>query len=468
MLLASLFFYWYAMPLFLPLLLVMGSFCYLTARVVANRNLKHRKFVFSISLILLFAPLFLYKYLGFFAIMASSLLRIAGPNIAHVLPLGISFYTFGAVGYVIDCYNGSVKPERNFINCLLFVGFFPQIMSGPIGRAKLLIPQYQQSRDFDFRNLCVAGIRFLSGLFKKAVIADNLGVLVDYYYQSPGMYPIASVSLLVIILYAFQIYFDFSGYSDMAIAAGKLFGITLPENFDTPYLAVSYRDFWSRWHQSLTNWLTDYIFTPLVWSRWANKLLYRKNWQDHHPIVMVNIIIVFLVSGLWHGAAVTFVVWGAIQGVLRVLDEKLMPKKKSKPKSFAVRILRSIAVLLVSALAHVFFRADSIATAFEVFSGLFKVASPVELYYSAYSFVANTYGGFNPYTNLILGIVAASFVLAIVLDIVMFRTPRSVQNRAIPLLQLSESLRVMILCFMFLAIIAIGRFGTSNFIYFKF
>jgi len=453
---ASIFFYWYAMPKFLPLLLATGAVCYISGRILEKKSFRGRTAVFVLSLLLLLAPLFIYKYLGFFSSMAASLLGIGGRTLSLALPLGISFYTFQAVGYIIDCHNGSARPERNIVTLLLFISFFPQLMSGPIGRAKVLLPQYREERAFSLGNLTEAGVRFLSGLFKKVAIADNLGRFVDLYYSSPGSWAIMPITVIVVVLYALQIYFDFAGYSDMAIAAGRLFGIKLPENFNTPYLSASYRDFWNRWHMSLTSWFRDYLYIPLGGNR---KGTFRK-W--------INVLIVFLVSGLWHGAATIFVIWGLIQGVLRVLDELLIKKEAIIPKSMGAHILRAIAVDLCWAFSLIFFRADSLTTAVEVINNCARMAPLGEMVQATLDFMVVGFGTGGDYMQFSVVMIVLSLALAIFLDVRMFRTPQSNSLRSVPAMALPEWVRVAVYSFMYIAVATIGQFGASNFIYFNF
>ena len=319
---ASCAFYWILQPRFLWLLFATGLSCYLFTRLYCHiHSRRAEKLVFVLSLILVLAPLIVFKYLGFFDEIVCGVFRTDPHFTNFILPLGISFYTFQTLGYMIDVHQGKTDPDRDIIRCLLFVSFFPQLMSGPIGRSTSLLPQYAEKRVFRTDNLKRAAVRYLSGIFKKAVIADNIGLVVDTYFSSPSVYGTTVCSAAVIAMYALQIYFDFAGYSDMAIASAELFGIHLPENFNTPYLASNISGFWKRWHMSLTGWLTDYIYIPLGGNR---KGQLRKD---------LNILIVFLVSGLWHGAAYTFVVWGLLHGLFRVGEEvvhRIRPPDKLK------------------------------------------------------------------------------------------------------------------------------------------
>jgi len=465
---ASCWFYWYTMPRFLPLLLASAALCWGMGLLLQNKQLKGRKALFIATLLMLLAPLLYYKYCGFFVNTASALLGLSLKAAKLALPLGISFYTFQTVGYVIDCYNGSITAEKNPVNCMLFISFFPQLLSGPIGRAKHLLPQYAGERSFDIANLREAGARYLSGLFKKVVVADNLGRAVDFYYVSPGSYPNAAVTLFVVCCYALQIYFDFVGYSDMAIAAARVFCIELPENFNTPFLATNMSGYWKRWHMSLTGWLTDYVFTPLVWSRWGNKLLYGKKWQNHKPVTLINLAIVFLLSGIWHDATLNFVIWGLMHTFFRLVEELLHRWRKPAKKEAALKVnAKRLVVFLLSVVSHIPFRADSLGTALEVMRYSVVLLPLKEMVWAVISFVYTVFGS-GTYGLMNIALLVISTALAWWLDLRMFRTPAKEPQRAVPVLALPEWARVAVCAFMYIAVILIGQFGASGFIYFNF
>ena len=250
----------------------------------------------------------IFKYTGFFASIAGLELPLR-----IILPVGISFYTFQTLSYVIDVYRGMVTPERHFGYYALFVSFFPQLVAGPIERPENLLPQLRAQRRFSTENLAAGGWLLLEGYFKKIVIADSLAPFVDRVYGAPGE-ALGPEILLATALFGIQIYCDFSGYSDIARGAARLLGIDLTENFRRPYGAKTVREFWRRWHISLTSWFTDYVYIPLGGNR------------KGLPRQVFNILVVFLLSGLWHGAGWTFVLWGLIHGVYQaggVLLEQL-------------------------------------------------------------------------------------------------------------------------------------------------
>lgn len=259
----------------------------------------HRKLWLWANIVINLGILAIFKYYDFFVAELAQLFGLDGdPLMLHVaLPVGISFYTFQALSYSIDVYKGRVEPTRNIVAFFAYIAFFPQLVAGPIERATQLLPQFLRSRHFDYK-LAIDGARqILWGLFKKMVVADNCASYVDAVFaQSQG----PASHLLAAVLFAFQIYGDFSGYSDIAIGTAKLFGIRLMQNFRTPYFSRDIAEFWRRWHISLTTWFRDYVYIPLGGSRVPK-------WK-----VVRNTFVIFLLSGIWHGANWTFVAWGGV------------------------------------------------------------------------------------------------------------------------------------------------------------
>ena len=306
--------------------------------------------------VLLLLVLLVFKYTGFLLGGLGAALGFSLPAI--LLPVGLSFYVFQSCSYLFDVYNGKLEPERDVISYALFVCFFPTVISGPIQKGRELLPQIREKRalryeDFSFFLLC-----FLWGAFLKLVIADRLAIMTGKlfveYYDYHGL-----VLMVNSLAYTMQIYADFAGYSYMAIAVARLFGFRLEDNFRQPYLATGIQDFWRRWHISLTSWFTEYLYFPLGGSR---KGTFRR---------YVNIMIVFLVSGLWHGAAWTFVLWGGIHGLF-VAGEKLLGDRLERvPKALRV----GLTFLLVNVL-WVLFRAESFSQAGMVYSGMLSFGSP--------------------------------------------------------------------------------------------
>ncbi len=300
-------------------------------------------------------PLLVFKYYNFLndsvsTWLASVGLQFALPGLNWAIPVGISFFTFQAVGYMLDVYHGRVKAEMNLLDYLLFVSFFPQVMSGPISKADELLPQIKTPHKFDYEQ-GKQGLKYLLwGMFIKLVIADRLGLFVDTVYANYIHYS-GSTCFVASIFYTLQIYCDFAGYSLMAIGIARTLGFNLINNFRRPYLAVSITDFWRRWHISLTRWLTQQVYIPLGGSR-CSKI--RTYW---------NIFVTFLVSGIWHGANWTFIVWGCMHGLFQIV-EKALGWQKYEGKNWFEKGFRIIVTFMLVNLAWVFFRMPNISDAY--------------------------------------------------------------------------------------------------------
>lgn len=344
---ASWLFYAAGQPQTFPLLLLATGVCYLAARRVADAQSKAAKRGWlALALGTCLGILFLFKYLSF----AASIFGISVPSL--LLPVGISFYTFQNLSYVIDVYRGTMEPERHFGYYALFVSFFPQLVAGPIERPQNLLPQLRRAADPSREDVQAGMQLLLRGYCKKLVLADFAARFVEPVYASPEAAAGPAV-VLATVLFALQIYGDFSGYSDIACGAARLMGIRLMKNFDAPYTACSVREFWRRWHISLTSWLTDYLYIPLGGSRCGT---------FRHCL---NILIVFLASGLWHGANWTFVIWGGLHGAAMVGETLLAPRLPVPP-----RWLGRCLTFAFVCFAWIFFRAGSVADAFTLISAL--------------------------------------------------------------------------------------------------
>ncbi len=298
-------------------------------------------------------PLLVFKYYNFINGSLSDGLAAIGlqftlPGLNWAVPVGISFFTFQAVGYMLDVYHKRIKAEKSLVDYLLFVSFFPQITSGPISKADELLPQIKKERTFNY-NQAVSGLKYLLwGMFLKVVLADRAGIYVDTVFASYEKFSGAGCALAS-VLYSIQIYADFAGYSLMAVGLAKTLGFDLINNFKRPYFAPSVSEFWKRWHISLTRWLTQSVYIPLGGSR-CSKI--RTYW---------NILVTFLVSGIWHGANWTFIIWGGIHGAFQIIEKAFgWNKKESKGIVKALRILITFAVITV---AWVVFRSPSIGDA---------------------------------------------------------------------------------------------------------
>lgn len=351
LLILSILFYWIGAAEYLWLLAVTVLAGYGVGRWLEHT--KRKKPVLILGLVLCFGTLAGFKYLRFLGQLGSLPLAWLGlPALvlpAPLLPLGISFYLFVTSGYLIDVYRGKRAAERNLLDYALFVSFFPAILSGPIERADHLLPQLKALPKVSGDDVRLGVTRLLSGLARKVLIADSLAILVNTAYSAPDSF--SGLQLMVAaIAYSFQIFFDFSACSEMAVGAARLFGIRLCENFHAPYLADSCKEFWRRWHISLSTWFRDYVYIPLGGSR-RGKV---RTW--------LNVMIVFALSGLWHGAAMNFVVWGLLCGAYQVVGAMTLPARKRLPLPWdagwrkALRILVTFALTTVS---WVFFRADS-------------------------------------------------------------------------------------------------------------
>lgn len=313
----------------------------LAIREASERGTSKR--LVTLALIVNFSVLGVFKYYGFFMENVVGLLNALGfqanpSSLKIILPIGLSFYTFQAAGYIIDVYRGTVQPCRDILAFFAYMSFFPQILAGPIARATEQLPQFQKTRHFEYP-LAVDGCRqMLWGFFKKFAVADACAVYVDTIFEGTANPPGIGIAS-ALFLYTVQIYCDFSGYSDLAIGCAKLFGFRLPKNFTFPYFAANIADFWRRWHMSLMRWFKDYLYIPLGGSRVGKARHIR------------NIFAVFLVSGLWHGANWTFVLWGAFHACAflpRLLSKKVKTDEEapSRLRSFLGWVLTMVTVTL--------------------------------------------------------------------------------------------------------------------------
>ncbi|MCD7713464.1 MAG: MBOAT family protein [Prevotella sp.] len=313
-------------------------------------------------IVLALVPLVVFKYYNFINDTVGSLLSSVGiaanmPGLNWAVPIGISFFTFQAVGYLFDVYYRRIPAERDWWDYMLFVCFFPQILSGPISKAKDLLPQIKTCRSFNY-DQAVAGLKFLLwGMFLKVVMADRLGLYVDTVFNN-WQYNSGVSCLIASFAYSFQIYGDFAGYSLMAVGTGRLMGFELINNFNRPYFSVSITDFWHRWHISLSTWLKDYVYIPLGGSRCSKARNY------------FNIIITFLVSGIWHGANWTFIIWGLLHGALQVI-EKMLHLQKCESRRFLVRLPRIIITFVLINFLWTIFRMPTIGDGLGVIARMF-------------------------------------------------------------------------------------------------
>lgn len=327
-----------------------------------NQKANGKKGLAWLFTLLAVLPLLVFKYYNFLNDsltqgLAAIGLKFAMPGLNWAIPVGISFFTFQAVGYMLDVYHGKTKAEKNLLDYVLFVSFFPQVTSGPISTANELLPQIKATHKFDYEQ-GKQGLKFLLwGMFIKLVIADRLGLFVDTVYTNYIHYN-GATCFVASVFYTLQIYCDFAGYSLMAIGIARTLGFNLPDNFRRPYFAISITDFWKRWHITLTRWLTQHIYIPMGGNRCSKA---RNYW---------NIFVTFLVSGIWHGANWTFIVWGCMHGVLQIV-EKALGWQKYEGNKKVIRCIRMIITFLLVNFAWVFFRMPNIGDAFGIIGVMF-------------------------------------------------------------------------------------------------
>jgi D-alanyl-lipoteichoic acid acyltransferase DltB (MBOAT superfamily) len=444
-------YYFYASWSARHLLLMIGNtlVAYVAGLLLERYTTKRaRKRVVAVSATLLLGTLFAFKYFAFARDSLDAMFRFFGvgaslPVLEVVLPAGISFYTFQALAYVIEVYRGDVPAERRLGIFATFKAFFPQLVAGPIERPARLIPQLSLPARFDYDRAINALTLILWGLFKKIVIADRLALYVNEVYNDPSRHHGVPI-LLATYFFAFQIYCDFSGYSDMAVGSARLFGVELMQNFDRPYFSRSIREFWLRWHISLSTWFRDYLYIPLG----GNRVGRGRNY--------VNLMIVFLVSGLWHGAAWTFVIWGALHGVYLLLElstSTLRSRVRSALRLDRVpRLHAAFQMMLVFhlvALGWLFFRANSLADATTLLVNLCDPSSGVVL------------RRFDAY-EITLSVTLIAVLCAI------HGLQKEEPNTADWISRLPAAARWPLAYGFCIAILLFGEFNVSEFIYFQF
>ena len=367
------------------LLIAFTSGCsYLSGLLMTSADRRRNRAVMWANIVINLLVLGVFKYYDFFVQSFADLFfgGHADGLLLHVLlPVGISFYTFQALSYSIDVYRGTVTPTRDAVAFFAYVSFFPQLVAGPIERASSLLPQFMQSRRFDY-SLAVDGLRqMLWGFFKKLLVADGCAVYVDRVFADPTLYSGGTLAVAA-VLFSFQIYADFSGYSDIAIGCAKLFGIRLRRNFNVPYFSRDIAEFWRRWHISLTTWFRDYVYIPLGGSRVSKAKVVR------------NTFIIFLLSGFWHGANWTFLAWGFFHALLFmplilmgrnrryrdiVAEGRLLPNLREAGQMLLTFVLATIGWIV--------FRSPSLPFAFEYFKGLFRPGAVMQPLGSDFAFI---------------------------------------------------------------------------------
>ncbi|NLY76804.1 MAG: MBOAT family protein [Tissierellia bacterium] len=458
LLISSYIFYMAWKPIYILLIILCCFVNYIGALIVHKSNSrKVRKISLILSLSISFGVLIFYKYLPFIndtLITLANYLNFNYPveSFDVFLPMGISFYTFQTLSYTIDVYREEIEPEKNFFKLSLYVTFFPQLVAGPIERADRLLPQFEKEVSFDIERT-LDGIKIaLLGYFKKVVVADRLAIAVDTVYNSPqdfsGIYLVIAT-----VLFAFQIYCDFSGYSDIAIGTAKILGIDLMQNFKRPYFSKGIKEFWRRWHISLSTWFKDYLYIPLGGNRVSRARYY------------FNTMLVFLVSGLWHGANWTFVIWGGLHGIYQIIGTttyKYRKKIKSVLRlegSFLWKVIQVLFTFILVCFAWIFFRANSISDAVYIVKNLFVDIGrwrEIEYLYAA----SNNMG--LSFFEFLLGL--ASIVFLIFIEFLSRRKPIHVLLNSSNFLIEGSFYMVLILIILTMGVF----FNASQFIYFQF
>ncbi|WP_293982566.1 MBOAT family protein [uncultured Clostridium sp.] len=444
----SIFFYAWGEPLYVAVLLLSICVNYVIGIIVSkyrDKNRNYAKFFVFIACLLNLSNLFIFKYLGFVIDMIN---EIVGKDIIVFeklsMPIGISFFTFQALSYVIDIYRKDAEVQKNPILVGLYIAFFPQLVAGPIVRYKTIAEQ-MQTRKFNINQFCTGICRFVVGLSKKILLANNLAIIVDNIYNltetGKHLYDVSiSMAWLGSIAYTLQIYMDFSGYSDMAIGLGQMFGFQFEENFNYPYITKSISEFWRRWHISLSTWFKEYVYFPLGGSRVKNK-----------DKMIRNLLIVWLLTGIWHGASMTFIAWG-LYNFIFIFCERLIgfDKKNSHP------VLRHIYALVIINFGWVLFRSDDFYVLSQYLSNMFGLNNN--------SFYSNE-----------TGMIIREYALVLIASIV-FSMPTSKIIRAkiqksknkLLVLGMRVGYPVALTCTISLCVLCLVKGGYNPFIYFNF
>ena len=375
LLIASCYFYMAFLPVYILILAGTIVIDYIAGIYIEKTQGKKRKLYLVISLISNIGILCIFKYYNFLNENISHVLNVFGyenhiPNLSILLPIGLSFHTFQAMSYTIEVYRGNQPAERNFITYSLYVMFYPQLVAGPIERPQNLLYQFKQKHNFEYQRV-VDGLKLMAwGMFKKVVIADRLAEMVNYVYNDPTSFK-GFPLIIATVFFAIQIYCDFSGYSDIAIGSAQVMGFKLMRNFERPYFSKSISEFWKRWHISLSTWFKDYLYIPLGGNRVVKWKIFR------------NLLLTFLISGLWHGANWTFIIWGAIHGIYLVLELLLKPVKdrffqkiKLNNENYFYRLFSALFTFSLVTFAWIFFRANSFKDAKHIITNFFIATKP--------------------------------------------------------------------------------------------
>ena len=447
LLLASCFFYATFIPVYILILFFTIIIDYFAGIFIEKLSGKKKYYFLILSIIANIGILFFFKYYNFFIDNFNSLLNIAGSESSFsvleiILPIGLSFHTFQAMSYTIEVYRGNQMAEKHFGIYALYVMFYPQLVAGPIERPQNVLHQFHEKKYFNSENLWIGSRLMLWGLFKKVVIADRLSIFVDRVFDSPANYH-SGMLVIGAIFFAIQIYCDFSGYSDMAIGAAKTMGFDLMTNFNRPYFVTNIKAFWEKWHISLSSWFRDYVYIPLGGNRVSERKLY------------LNFFIIFILSGFWHGANWTFIIWGVLHA-LYVLMNMFISTHIGWGKMKQFLFYKPLAWFVTFSLvcfAWIFFRADSLGSAFEYVRSMFLNFS------KPFNFRVDPNG-------IQLGFGLMSYFIAIFSICILLFAEYKYKPRFEEKISLSKD--VIFSSFVLLVVILFGVFQKNSFIYFQF
>ena len=430
-------------------------------KISQTGRLKYKKVILTSSIAFHLAILFLFKYFNFFAVSLNEVFLTFEMTseiklLQVLLPIGISFYTFQIISYTLDVYSGERKPERHFGVFALFVSFFPQLVAGPIERSGNLLPQFFEKHEFTYKQ-SVQGLRLIFwGLFKKVVIADRLALVVDQVYANPTDYSGFSL-VLAAVFFVFQVYCDFSGYSDIAVGSAKIMGFDLTKNFNRPYASRSVSEYWRRWHISLTSWFNDYIFMPLVYTNRRRGVI---------TATVLALLVTFSLSGLWHGAYWTFILFGLTHGFALCLEYLTRFRRAKLAKSINPKFYSFFSLCLMFTcicFVDVFFRASTVADALYIIPNMI-VGSIDDL-----RFLIDSGFSYRSILSLFYGLGVAKTEIAIGLLLIFFLEVAQFVNSRYDITKLRKWQRWMVYYTIGLAFVFLGSFNNSiQFIYFQF
>ena len=448
LLIASYFFYINIKPVFALLVAGVTLSTYVFTRLIDRNESDFKKKIYMrLNILLILTPLFFFKYFGainsgIYSLLETLNIRWPLPEIKLILPIGISYYTFMAIGYTVDVYTEEVESEKNIGIVALFLSFFPLILSGPIERAKNMIPQFKAKKLLDYELVSIGLKLMLWGYFMKLVVADRIGLYVDFIFENIMMHNGTSL-LFASALYPIQVYADLGGYSLIAIGVSKILGINVMDNFRRPFFATSMSEFWRRWHISLISWLTDYVYTPLAFSFRRYKI-----WG-----IVLALMITFFLSGIWHSAALTFVVWGLLQGIYLSVEALTNKKRFAFEKKYnldknSIYIFTSMVFTYVLfAISEVIGRGTDINDAFNIFYRIFTTSG-------------NLYIG--TVTHLIF------IIFGLMLLFIKDFTDEYYPDRFLLFENKYKAVRILSFSMVFILILLIGVLDGGQFIYFQF